>query len=1306
MHDAELSPFRRANAAASPRTLVDILRATADQWPDAPALDTGSSVLTYAELIEAAEEVAADLAALGVGPGDRVGVRLPSGMTELYVAIVGVLLAGAAYVPVDVDDPDARARTVFAEAEVAAVLGDVGPVSVGVPRTPRTPMNPTLTDDAWVIFTSGSTGKPKGVAVSHRSAAAFVDAEPELFCRDVPLGPADRVMAGLSVAFDASCEEMWLAWRYGGCLVPAPRSLVKSGTDLGPWLIANRVTVVSTVPTLVSLWPADALAGVRLVILGGEACAPDLADRLIAPGREVWNTYGPTEATVVACAALLESGQPVRIGLPLAGWDLAVVGPDGVEVEPGATGELIIGGVGLARYLDPDLDAERFAPHEQLGWSRAYRSGDLVINDVEGLRFVGRADAQIKIGGRRIELGEIDDALLALPGVVAAATAVRTSAAGNRLLVGYLQVDASFDAAAARASLRAALPGPMVPRLALVDDVPTRTSGKVDRDALPWPLPTDQPGNGAAPALTGTAAWIAEIWAEVLGATPGQHDQDFFDLGGGSLPAAQVVARLREQVPEVTVGDLYEHPTLGALASFVDSARQAAADRRGPGTADPAGRHRAGPARVDPVSRATGWAQLGLLVLVRGVGALRWTAWVAMGVLLARPLLDWAWLPEVPWVPMVLLWLVVATPPGRVVLAAAAARLLLRSIRPGRYVRGGAVHRRVWLAERLSDELGATGLSAAGLIRLYARCLGCHVGPGVDLHAVPPVTGLLSLGAGCSIEPEVDLSGVWVDGGWFQVGAVRVGERARVGARSTLVGGAQVGDDAEIGPGSAVLDVVPAGEYWSGSPARSVGRTRGPLADEVPPRHRGWMLAYALTGPALAALPAVAYVVAAIPMLLLWQPSSVTDLVVAAFVSLPLVVVAATAVLAALIIAVVRAAAVGLEPGLHPVHGRIAWQVWTTVRVLDEARSWLFGLYSSRLTPWWLRRLGARIGDEVEASTVLLVPSLTRVGDGAFLADDTMLGMYELGSGWLRVDRVKIGRRAFVGNSGMTAPGRKVPRGGLVAVLSAAPRRADARSGTSWLGSPPTELRRVPDTDGAEHTFAPSPALRRARGGLEAWRIGIVMVHAAIGLGVVTAILLAARSSWWSAAVLALVALLAAGAVALAFTVVLGRALVAPQAASEHPLWSHFVWRNELADTAVEVVGAPWFARHVVGSPLLPLWLRALGASVGRGVWCETYWVPEPSLVTIGDGATINRGCVVQTHLFHDRILRMDTVELEAGATLGPHGVVLPAARLARHSTVGPASLVMRGEMVPPSTRWMGNPIGPWIEESTTGGPA
>ncbi len=294
----------RSNLAAPPRTLVDIFRDTVAAYPDADALDNGASVLTYLQFAEAADELADELSDLGIGPGDKVGVRIASGTTDLYVAIMAILLAGAAYVPVDADDPAERARTVFTESDARAVIGNQLEITPrGGGRTPDR-VEPAPADDAWVIFTSGSTGKPKGVAVSHRSAAAFVDAESRLFVVDAPLEPGDRVMAGLSVAFDASCEEMWLAWRHGACLVPAPAVTGEHRRGSGP-LAASQTGSPSSPPCRPwsSLWPGDALRRVRLLILGGEACPPDLGARLVTDAREVWNTYGPTEATVVACGA-------------------------------------------------------------------------------------------------------------------------------------------------------------------------------------------------------------------------------------------------------------------------------------------------------------------------------------------------------------------------------------------------------------------------------------------------------------------------------------------------------------------------------------------------------------------------------------------------------------------------------------------------------------------------------------------------------------------------------------------------------------------------------------------------------------------------------------------------------------------------------------------------------------------------------------------------------------------------------------------------------------------------------------------
>ncbi|MFF5076247.1 Pls/PosA family non-ribosomal peptide synthetase [Actinoplanes sp. NPDC000266] len=1254
------------------RTLIDIFDATVQAHGGADAIDADGSVLTYRELAELVEAVRIDLEGHGIGAGDRVGIRVSSGTAELYLAILGVLAAGAAYVPVDADDPDERAELVWAEAGVAAVLGDG--LSVSMRRTPKQAVarRPGPNDDAWIIFTSGSTGTPKGVAVSHASAAAFVDAEAQLFLAGddaEAIGPHDRVLAGLSVAFDASCEEMWLAWRHGACLVPAARSLVRSGVDLGPWLAEQRITIVSTVPTLAALWPAEALDEVRLLIFGGEACPPELAERLAVEGREVWNTYGPTEATVVACAAPLTGEGPVRIGLPLDGWELAVVDAEGRPVEMGETGELVIGGVGLARYLDEAKDAEKFAPLLSLGWSRAYRSGDIVRAEPEGLIFLGRGDEQVKLGGRRIELGEVDAALQALPAVAGAAAAIKKTAAGNQLLVGYVVPREGFDLAAATARIREQLPAALVPLLAVVEDLPTRTSGKVDRAALPWPLA----GSSADDvSLSPTETWLAEGWEQILGLRPTAADADFFSSGGSSLGAAQLVAWIRLRHPRIAVADVYQNPRLSEMAAVLDALVATQTVRRD----------------VKPTPRRTGLFQALLMVPMLALVGLRWLTVAA--TLLALT----SWGPAIHWWWIAAGWLLLFSPGGRIAIAAGGARLLLRGVGKGTYPRGGGVHLRLWAAERLAELTGATGVAGAGWMITYAKALGNQIGRDVDLHSAPPVTGLLKLGRGAAVEPEVDLSGYWVDGDVVRVGKVRIGAGARVGGRSTLMPGARIGKGAHIEAGSTVTGAVPANKRWAGSPAAPAPAKDGASwpSQRPPRRSRMWVGVYSVTAQLLGLLP----VVAVLPALALlgWTVRDGFDLGPALLMA-PVAAVAYFLTYAILVLLTVRVLSVGIREGYHPVRGRVAWQVWTTERLMGMARIALFPIYASLFTPVWLRLLGAKIGRNAELSTVLALPKMTTVEDGAFLADDTMVATYELSHGWLRVAPARIGKQAFLGNSGMAAPGRSVPKRGLVGVLSSAPRKA--KKGSSWLGAPPMPLRRTVESGDSSRTYAPPLRLKVARATIELCRVIPVMLA-----GVLAVLVLAGLDEIWRATN-GWVTAAAAGPVL--FAAVITGALIATLAkwllvgrfkVTEHALWTSFVWRNELADTFVEVLVAPWLFRFGAGTPLLNIWLRTVGAKIGRGSWLETYWLPEYDLVRLGEGATVNRGCVVQTHLFHDRIMAMDEVTLDAGATLGPHGIVLPGASIGARTTVGPGSLVTRGDAVPDDSRWLGNPIATW----------
>jgi non-ribosomal peptide synthetase-like protein len=1263
---------RRRSANAPARTLLDILHATTAAVGERMALDADIA-LTYVELGDRARVLAQRLAEFGVGPGDRVGVRVSSGTADLYVAILGVLEAGAAYLPVDADDPPARATELLERARACAVVEEGLAIRALAPGGGAAVRAAGPDDDAWVIFTSGSTGAPKAVAVSHRSAAAFVDAEAELF----DIGPEDRVLAGLSVAFDASCEEMWLAWRHGATLVPAPRALVRAGAELGPWLVERGITVVSTVPTLAAMWDEADLEGVRLLILGGEACPERLAWRLAAR-REVWNTYGPTEATVVSTAAPIRAGEPITIGWPLAGWDVAVLDEAGHVAPVGEAGELVIGGVGLGRYLDPGLDQERFGPVPSLGWERAYRTGDIVRSTVDGIEFVGRRDDQVKVGGRRIELGEIDARLTAVPGVRAAAAAVRESAAGNKLLVGYVVAD--VEPAQVRAAVARSLPQGMVPVIVGLDELPRGISGKVDRKALPWPPPAAV-ARSAEFASGSIAAWLAERWAEQLGPLPIGPESDFFDLGGTSLAAAKLVSALRARFPSIAVADVYTYRRLGELAARLESV--------GGGVERVAGA---------PVRGWRRWSavQLAGLATLIGLGAPQWL----LAIFAVNQLEGGHLGPEIGWGWLIAGWLVFGTATGGAVIVLLARRLLLGRLHPGRYPRRGWLACRIWFLERLAESYRSESLAGTPFAQRFARLCGHRVGRRARLGSLPPVTSLVSIGEDATIEGDVDLHGWWIEGDELVVGEIQIGAGARIGARALLEPGAVIGAGAEIEPGTVVAGRVPAGERWAGSPGRRIGdagHSWPTMPAPRPRRARLWKAMYLVGLTLQAMLPLLAAAPGAAFLLLTGSDQTAGDFATRLVFEAPVVAVGFLVTYALLIALVVRATGRLIRPGYHADWGRIGWAMWFSEALMHAGRGTLFSLYSSLLTRPWLRLAGIPVSKRAEVSTVVGANRLTSFGERSFTADDVALISARARGGWLHVAPVEIGAGAFLGNGAILDAETLVGERCLIGVLTAAPRQAG--DGTSWLGSPALELPRVPDRPDPARTITPPRRLVVARAVMETIRI-VLPAALSVALAALSyfALELIGRTGSVLLMVLATPAvLLAAGICAVAMTIAAKWALMGRYRAGEHPLWSFFVWRDEILNSLQDQLAGTWLLGLAQGTPLMSVYLRAMGTKVGRDVWCDTLTITEFDMVELADGCVINRFACVETHLFHDRLMRIGPTRLGAGSTLGPSSALLPDTVLGDGAVVGGRAVVMRGEELPAGTRWHGAPMVAWV---------
>jgi amino acid adenylation domain-containing protein len=483
--------------------LSEMFEATVARTPNAVCLTTQDDKLTYAEVDARATAIARGLVRHGVKAGEVVGLWLERGV-DLLIAQIAIAKTGATWLPFDSETPaqrvaaclsDASARLLLADAERVRrvtglshcpsinVAGIIDPADIS--RIDARALGGTPDHAAYMIYTSGSTGEPKGIVVSNRNICHFLRSVNEVY----GLNNEDVMFQNASVAFDLSLEQVWLPYLVGASVFVADALTAYDTDELPQRLEYAGVTVLDTLPTLLAILPRD-VGTLRIIVLGGEACPPAIVERWARGGRALYNTYGPTEATVVATASQLRQGEDVTIGWPIPNYSCYVVDANLEPVGRGVEGELLIGGPGVARgYLGRgDLTDSKFIanPFKIDGSDPVlYRTGDAVEIDRDGrLVFKGRIDDQIKIRGFRVELGEIDVRLSEIPGITTAATVLRNEK-GEDQLVAYLVTEAEVNPAQLRKDLQRYLPSYMVPmRFERVEQLPRLSSGKVDRKAL------------------------------------------------------------------------------------------------------------------------------------------------------------------------------------------------------------------------------------------------------------------------------------------------------------------------------------------------------------------------------------------------------------------------------------------------------------------------------------------------------------------------------------------------------------------------------------------------------------------------------------------------------------------------------------------------------------------------------------------------------------------------------------------------------------------------------------------------------
>ncbi len=1290
--------------------LHELFERQVDARGGAVALVCGEVSLSYSALESRANRLANHLRQLGAGPGTLVGIAFDRSELPI-IAILACLKAGAAYVPIDTSHPDERIRYILEEAEVAALLTEREQLArisnlfhgriialddaaelaaASASRLSRADTGLSPHDLCYVIYTSGTTGRPKGVLTEHRNAVHFVRA----FNAVCKTSPEDRVYQGFALGFDGSVEEMWMAFSNGATLVVAAKDAPEFGNDLARHLAQQRVTYFSTVPTMLTTM-TEPLPSLRQLVVSGEVCQPQLVERWATPGRLMLNVYGPTEATVNTTAAVCRPGEPITLGRPLEGYEVLVLDGDMQPLPQGREGELFIAGPGIARgYLKrPDLTELSFVtlPHDG---RRLYRTGDLAcINAAGEVEYFGRIDRQVKIRGYRVELAEIEAVLLEQPHVSSAVAHLHEDE-GAQTLAAYVMLEppsAVLDRAAILAALRTRLPPYMIPAfLDVVTEVPLLTSGKIDRRCLPGPTTAlIDTASAPLPPATPLEATIAAVWATVFRVPAVGVEQNFFlDLGGHSLLAAQMTALMRSRAGlDLAVRDVYSFPTVRELARLVA--------QRTP-TPEPSSDAPASSADAD---RARGRPGLGFTLLQASISlALFGLAVLPLVVVvpLADDLLGGRSSPLAA--TCIGVSLVLALWPVMLAVSIAAKWLIIGRYRAGAYPLWGSYYLRWWLVARLQAMSGAGILAGTPLLSLYYRLMGAKVGRGCALDTAHcSIFDLVHIGDDTSIGAETQLSGYRVEDGLLRIGRVEIGSRCFIGVHCALGLDVRMGNDTRLDDQSLLPDgaAIADGEWRGGAPAQpaDVMVPQGPLRRSG----AGRMLLFTAAAFGLAYLCVLFLAAPALGVLWLWMLAIEHDATALALllnvVSLPLLVA-----FSCVWIAVLKAMLLWrATPGVYDLYSVYYLRHWLAYGLMRASRALLLPVFTTLYLPPWMRLLGARIGQYAELSTVwCFTPDLLSAGAGSFFADGCFLGGRHSFGGRFELRRNHVGARSFVGNGAMLPPGAALGDNCLLGVLSVPPSRTEKTpDGTDWLGSPSFALPNRQKVSGFEErrTFKPTWALYAHRAVIDTCRILIpaLSLFAVGGLGISALTLTYEWYGTWIMLAAAPLVAVAMAALAVAIVVALKWAVMGRFKPVVVPLWCPYVWLNEMVNGAYESIMAP-VVSLLFGTPFAAPLLRLLGCRIGHGCYIATSLFSEFDLVEIGDHVALNSGAVIQNHLFEDRIMKSSHLRIGDRCSVGNMAAVLYDGHMQHDAVLGPLSLLMKGEIVPPATRWHGIP--------------
>ncbi len=1299
--------------------LCEIFAATVSRRPDAPCMIAGDITLTYAQVDERATAMARGLLREGIRPGHVVGLWMPRG-ADLLIAQIAIAKTGAAWLPFDADAPleriavcleDASAKAlVTGQTQSAGVEGRV-PCAVLSEDELADPSNNSVVSaralgaapdhPAYMIYTSGSTGMPKGIVITGRNICHYLRSANEVY----GLNETDVVFQGASVAFDLSMEEIWVPYLAGATLFVATPAMMGEADRLPDMMEAAGVSVLDTVPTLLSMLSRD-VPSLRVIILGGEACPPSIAARWCRPGRSIYNSYGPTEATVVATISEVRPGEAVTIGKPIPNYSCYVVDDALQLLDPGVEGELLIGGPGVAKgYLRRDaLTAEKFIanPFASDGTDPVlYRSGDAVAIDAKGdILFRGRIDDQVKIRGFRVELGEIEAKLTDMPGITHAAAVLRSDD-GMDQLVAFLVADADLDIPGVRAALRQKLPQYMVPaRFEAMDELPRLSSGKVNRNLLKKIAlkAVAVSAEEQEEARTQTEAKLLEAAKLVLPPQPIPFDADFFtDLGGHSLLAARFLALVRahHELASLTLQDVYAARSLRAMGAALDGRAIHVTAKRDLSFEPP------------PLMRRflCGLAQAAALPVILSLMTAQW-----LGVFVSYMLLtdtEASLVQEIASLLGVYACINIAT----VAIAIAMKWIVIGRMKPGRYPLWGVYYYRWWLSQKFLGLTHMKWFQASPIMRLYLQALGAKIGEGAILSEIEiGAPDLITIGAGACLGSKIKFANARVEGGELIVGRVEIGADAYMGTSCVVEEDVVIGESAELKDLTSIQSGARIGprEIWDGSPGVKTGMVD--LAELPEP---------AVATPARRAFNTFIYtflllIVPPISLLPIFPSFWVFDHVddwfgiidtsrLVYLATIPLMAWPTSFVLVLITVALVAAIRWIILPsvreGVYSVHSGFYVRKWAVALVTEVTLDTLSSLYATVYMRNWYRLMGAKIGKDAEISTNLAGRyDLIEIGEKCFIADEVVLGDEDIRRGHMYLKKTRTGARVFIGNDGVLPPGADIPDGALIGIKSKPPANDLLSPGDTWFGSPPIKLpvRQKFDT-GSYWTYEPPKWKKFVRAAFEAVHISLpTMLFISFGTWAVEVIAPPLLAGRWIELILVFMACSVAISLAMGLVVVAVKwATMGRYEPVIKPMWSFWAMRTEAVAVMYWGLSGRVLLDHLRGTPFLPWALRTLGAKIGKGVYMDMMDITEFDCVHVGDYAVLNALCALQTHLYEDRVMKVGRVRVARGVTVGAGSTVLYDTHVGEYARLGPLTVIMKGEAIPANTEWIGAPAQP-----------